>query len=108
MNKLQKFGYDMLGKYITVKLNVCLNTTNLEVLKCTYKEWLCFYPGYKGRIRIEGVLPLDSHYPFMNDLKLAITRTKIDKLQVIVSGIVSDFLQIDRSISDFDDPFCLG
>jgi len=106
MNKIHKFGYDMLGKYITVKLNVCLTTTNLEVLECTYKEWLCFYPGYKGRIRIEGVLPLGSQGQFQNDLWLAITRTKIEKLQVIERGIVSNFLQIDRSIPNLDNPFC--
>jgi len=106
MNRIHKFGYDMLGKYITVKLNVCLTTTNLEVLECTYKEWLCFYPGYKGRIRIEGVLPLGSQGQFQNDLWLAITRTKIEKLQVIERGIVSNFLQIDRSIPNLDNPFC--
>lgn len=105
MNKLHKFGYDMLGKYITVKLNVCLTTTNLEVLECTYKEWLCFYPGYKGRTRIEGVLPLGSQGQFQIDLQLAIVRTKIDKLRDKERGIVSDYMDIDRFIPNFDNPF---
>ena len=106
MNKLHKFGYDMLGKYITVKLNVCLTQSNLEVLECTYKEWLCFYPGYKGRIRIEGVLPLGSQGQFYIDLKLAQVRTKIDKLREQESGIISIYMGIDREIPNLDNPFC--
>jgi hypothetical protein len=105
MNKLHKFGYDMLGKYITVKLNVCLTQNNLEVLECTYKEWLSFYPGYKNRTRIEGVLPLGSQSQFYTDLQLALVRTKIDKLQEIEKGIISDYLGVDRNIPDFDNPF---
>jgi hypothetical protein len=106
MNKKLNFGYDMLGKYITIKLNVCLTTTNLEVLECTYKEWLNFYPDcYKGRTRIEGVLPLGSQGQFQNDLQLAITRTKIEKLQEIERRIISDYMDIDRFIPNFDNPF---
>ena len=106
MNKLHKFGYDILGKYITVKLNVCLTQSNLEVLECTYKELLCFYPGYKGRIRIEGVLPLGSNNQFYTDLKLALVRTKIDKLREQESGIISVYMGIDREIPNLDNPFC--
>lgn len=105
MNKSIKFGYDILGKYSTVKINVCLTTTNLEVLECTYKEWLSFYPGYKGRTRIEGVLPYYSLGQFQNDLKLAKTRTMIEKFQEIEKGIVSNYLDIDRFIPNFDNPF---
>jgi len=105
MNKLHKFGYDMLGKYITVKLNVFLTHNNLEVLECTYKEWLSFYPGYKNRTRIEGVLPLGSQSQFHTDLQLAIVRTKIDKLRETVKSIVSYCLDIDRNIPNFDNPF---
>jgi hypothetical protein len=105
MNKIHKFGYDMLGKYITVKLNVCLTQQNLEVLECTYKEWLSFYPGYKNRTRIEGVLPLGSQSQFHTDLQLAIVRTKIDKLRETEKSIVSDYMDIDRFIPNFDNPF---
>lgn len=104
MNKTSKFGYDILGKYSTVKINVCLTTTNLEVLECTYKEWLSFYAGYKGRTRIEGVLPYYSLGQFINDLELAKTRTKIEKLQENEKRIVSAYLSIDRTMPDFDNP----
>lgn len=106
MNIKSKFGYDMLGKYITVKLNVCLTQSNLEVLECTYKEWLCFYPGYKGRIRIEGVLPLGSQMQFQNDLQLALVRTKIDKLKAQEGRIISVYMDIDRDMPNLDNPFC--
>lgn len=106
MNKLHKFGYDMLGKYITVKINVCLTQSNLEVLECTYKEWLCFYPNHKGLTRIEGVLPLGSQRQFYIDLQLAKVRTKIDKLKEQESGIISIYMGIDREIPNLDNPFC--
>jgi hypothetical protein len=106
MNRISKFGYDMLGKYITVKLNVCLTKTNLEVLECTYKEWLCFYPNYKGLTRIEGVLPLGSQMQFRIDLQLALVRTKINKLKEKERDIVSVYMDIDREIPNLDNPFC--
>jgi len=105
MNKIHKFGYDMLGKYITVKINACLTQSNLEVLECTYKDWLCFYPNQKGLTRIEGVLPLGSQEQFRTDLKLALVRTQIDKLRELEKGIASDYIDIDRFIPNFDNPF---
>lgn len=105
MNRTSKFGYDMLGKYITIKLNVRLTQPNLDVLECTYKEWLSFYPGFKGLIRIEGVLPLGSRNQFQIDLELAKTRTKIAHLKECEEYIVSRYLNIDRTIPDFDNPF---
>lgn len=106
MNRISKFGYDMLGKYITVKLNVCLTQSNLEVLECTYKEWLSFYPNYKGLTRIEGVLPLGSQMQFRIDLQLALVRTKINKLKEKERDIVSVYMDIDRKIPNLDNPFC--
>lgn len=105
MNKLHKFGYDMLGKYITVKINVCLTQSNLEVLECTYKEWLSFYPNQKGLTRIEGVLPLGSNNQFYVDLQLAKVRTKIDKLRYQEAGIIAIHMGIDREIPNLDNPF---
>lgn len=105
MNRKSQFGYDMLGKYITVKLNVCLTQSNLEVLECTYKEWLSFYPNHKGLTRIEGVLPLGSQRQFYVDLQLAKVRTKIDKLRDQESGIISIYMGIDREIPNLDNPF---
>ncbi len=103
MNKKQKFGYDTLGMYTTIKLNVCLTQRDLEVLEVTYKEWLSFCPGYKGRIRIEGILPTESHSQFITNLGLALTRTKIDKLKEKESRLVAQYLSIDRTIPNFND-----
>ena len=108
MNKKSQYGYDVLGKYITVKLRVCLTQQNLEVLECTYKDWLCFYKTYSGYtryIKIEGVLPSGSYDQFNHDLQLALVRTKIDKLKEQETRIVSDYLNIDRDIPNLDNPF---
>jgi len=102
MNKTQKFGYNTLGKYSTVKINACLTAPNLEVLEVTYKEWLCFYPGYKGRTRIEGVLPICSHSQFITDLQLALTRSKIDKLKEKESQLVAYVIEIDTTIPNLE------
>lgn len=102
MNKKARFGYDMLGMHITVKLNVCLSESNLHSLECDYKEWVCFYPGYKGRTRIEGVLPIGSQEKFQNDLKLAMIRSKIDALKAQESAVLSYVMRIDKPIPNFN------
>jgi hypothetical protein len=95
MNKTAKFGYEMLGLYVTVKLNVGLTKSNLEELERNYKEWLCFMPGYKKLTRIEGVLPYKSRHKFIEDLELAKLRSKIEKLKEKESDILNMQMNID-------------
>ena len=78
MNKTLKFGYDSLGAYTLVKLNVKLTDTETAGLDYTYHQFLKFIPNHKGLTRIEGVLHVDMHYDFTKDLKVALLRSKIE------------------------------
>lgn len=103
MNKTIKFGYDGLGRYTLVKLNCVLTQHNLDVLTIAYKEWLVFLPGYKGRIRIEGVLPIESHQQFRTDLELALLRSKKDLIDERIKQVTSVYLGINRTIPNLND-----
>jgi hypothetical protein len=103
MNITLKFGYATLGSYTTVKLNCVLTQHNLDVLTIAYKEWLVFLPGYKGRIRIEGVLPIGSHQQFRTDLELALLRSKKDLIDERIKQVTSTYLGIDRTIPNLND-----
>lgn len=103
MNRTARFGYDIFGGYITVKLNACLTKSNIEALQCDYKEWLSLYPGYKGRTRIEGVLPINFSTKFYTDIKLAILRSKIDRLKEQEKSVLSDYMDIDTTRPSFND-----
>ena len=103
MNKTIKFGYSTLGSYTMVKLNCLLTQHDLDVLKIAYKEWLVFLPGYKGRIRIEGVLPIESHQQFRTDLELALLRTKRAKFDERIKQVTSVYLGINRTIPNLND-----
>jgi hypothetical protein len=103
MNKTIKFGYDGLGRYTLVKLNCVLTRHNLDALEITYKEWLSFMPGFKGRIRIEGVLPLESSLQFRLDLELALLRSKRDILDEKIADATSVVLGLNRTIPNLND-----
>jgi hypothetical protein len=80
MNKTLKFGYDSLGAYALVKLNVKLTDNEIGILDYVYHQYLKFIPNQKGLTRIEGVLPADMHYSFIKDLKCAVLRSKIEMM----------------------------
>jgi hypothetical protein len=78
MNKTLKFGYDSLGAYTLVKLNVKLTDTEIGILDYVYHLSLKFISNHNGLTRIEGVLPAQNHHDFMKDLRIAILRSKME------------------------------
>ena len=87
MNKTLKFGYDALGAYCLVKLNVKLTDIETARLDYTYHQFLKFIPNYKGLTRIEGVLHADMHYDFTQELKVALLRSKIEVMSNEVNAL---------------------
>ena len=80
MNKTLKFGYDFLGSYALVKLNVKLTDNEIGILDHVYHKELKFISNRDGLTRIEGVLPADTLHGFIKDLKVATLRSKIEMM----------------------------
>ena len=80
MNKTLKFGYDFLGSYALVKLNVKLTDNEIGILDYVYHKELKFISNRDGLTRIEGVLPADTLHGFIKDLKVATLRSKIEMM----------------------------
>lgn len=87
MNKTLKFGYDALGAYCLVKLNVKLTDIEAARLDYTYHQFLQFIPNHKGLTRIEGVLHANMHNDFTKDLKVALLRSKIEVMSNEVNAL---------------------
>lgn len=106
MNKTVKFGYDSLGAYTLVKLNVKLTDYESARLEATYYNWLKFISNHKGLTRIEGVLPVDSHFEFAKDLRCAILQSKMTAMQDEINAIrypkIPQSLNVDWTKADLD------
>jgi hypothetical protein len=88
MNKLANFGYDALGAYTIIKLNVKLSDTQAAIIDAYYHNWLKILPNGK-LYRIEGVLPHISVSTFKKDLRIAKLQSDIEFLQDELVGLIT-------------------
>lgn len=106
MNKSMRFGYDSIGAYTIIKLNVKLSDVQMKVMDNNYHQWLKFWGNSTRRCnkitRIEGVLPHDCVRDFVKALKIAVLQSqvefKMDELTRLINPIVSsdlDWTQAD-------------
>ena len=107
MNKTLKFGYDSLGAYTLVKLNVKLTDTEIGILDYVYHLSLKFISNRDGLTRIEGVLPAQNHHDFMKDLRIAILRSKIEVMSNEVNVLIRPktvtlYTDLDWTKADLD------
>lgn len=106
MNKTLKFGYDFLGAYALVKLNVKLTDTQVAYLDYLYHKELKFISNRDGLTRIEGVLNADTLHRFIKYLKCAILRSKIEMMTEELNAITSQrnvtMIDIDWTKADLD------
>lgn len=80
MNKSMNFGYDALGAYTIIKLNIKLSDTQASIVDASYHDWLKILPNGK-LYRIEGVLPHDTVSAFKKALRIAKLQSDIEFLQ---------------------------
>lgn len=100
MNKSLRFGYDSLGEYTIIKLNVKLSDGQRDLMDHSYHKWLKFWNNRTKQCekitRIEGVLPHDCVGDFIKALKVAVLQSqiefKMDELQVLINPIVDSNL----------------
>ena len=106
MNKSLRFGYDSIGAYTIIKLNVKLSDGQMKVMDNNYHQWIKFWNNRTTKCnkitRIEGVLPHDCVSDFVKALKIAVLQSqiefKMDELQGLINPIVSsdlDWTQAD-------------
>jgi hypothetical protein len=106
MNKSLRFGYDSIGAYTIIKLNVKLSDGQVKVMDNNYHQWIKFWYNRTRKCnkitRIEGVLPHDCVSDFVKALKVAVLQSqiefKMDELQGLINPIVSsdlDWTQAD-------------
>lgn len=82
MNKSLRFGYDSIGAYAIVKLNIKLSDTQASIIDASYHNWLKILPNKTRRseklYRIEGVLPHDIVSSFAYSLRIALLQSQIE------------------------------
>jgi hypothetical protein len=108
MNKSLRFGYDSIGAYTIIKLNVKLSDGQVSVMDYNYHQWLKFCDNRTRKCnkitRIEGVLPHDCVSDFVKALKIAVLQSqiefKMDELQGLINPIVSS--DLDWTQADLD------
>ena len=100
MNKSMRFGYDSIGAYTIIKLNVKLSYVQMKVMDNNYHQWIKFWGNSTRKCnkitRIEGVLPHDCVSDFVKALKVAVLQSqiefKMDELTMLINPIVSSEL----------------
>lgn len=113
MNKSVNFGYDALGAYTIIKLNVKLSDTQASIVDASYHDWLKILPNKTRRseklYRIEGVLPHDTVRSFKKALRIALLQSQIEfkqdelaKLIIPVQVIGKIDLSKDWTKADLD------
>jgi hypothetical protein len=108
MNKSLRFGYDSIGAYTIIKLNVKLSDGQMKVMDNNYHQWIKFWNNRTRKCnkitRIEGVLPHDCVSDFVKALKIAVLQSqiefKMDELQGLINPIVSS--DLDWTQADLD------
>ena len=108
MNKSLRFGYDSIGAYTIIKLNVKLSDGQVNVMDNNYHQWIKFWNNRTRKCnkitRIEGDLPHDCVSDFVKALKIAVLQSqiefKMDELQGLINPIVSS--DLDWTQADLD------
>jgi len=96
MNRNLPFGYNALGAYNLIKLNVKLSETQRNRLSNTYDQHMHFIPLRNGNTRIEGVLQSEYMSAWLFALKDALLQSKIEFLEEQVSNIHKAYYGIDQ------------
>lgn len=81
MNRNLPFGYNALGAYALIKLNVKLSETQRTRLSNTYYMHMHFIPLRNGNTRIEGVLHQEYMSEWLFAFQDAILQSKIEFLE---------------------------
>ena len=81
MNRNLPFGYNALGAWTTIKLNIKLSETHRNRLSNTYHQYMHFIPLRNGNTRVEGVLHNEYMSEWLFAIQDAILQSKIEFLE---------------------------
>ena len=105
MNRTLNFGYSYLGNHTLIKLNIKLNSSDINYLKTCFPE-LNFIPNLKGLTRIEGCLHSSDTTSFQSKLaycsleyKISLMQAKQRELLGIYNNAVHDDYIMDYSLT---------